>query len=148
MDSQNERSPAVHIDNDWHHWCDEWSIRADTIYLNHGSFGPPPRKVQECQRSWQQKMASQPMDFFARHYEPAWLASRKRLAQFVGTSPDNLVFVENSTAAMNVVANTFPIRRQDEVLLTDHEYGAVLRIWQRACESAGAAEPQIAMIPT
>ena len=147
MNGQNEGSPAVHNDDDWRHWCDEWSIRADTIYLNHGSFGPPPRRVQECQRSWQQQIASQPMNFFVRHYEPAWLESRKRLAQFVGTSPDNLVFVENSTAAMNAVANSFPMGRRDEVLLTDHEYGAVLRIWQRACESAGAAEPRIATIP-
>jgi isopenicillin-N epimerase len=87
------------------------------------------------------------MDFFVRNYEPAWLAARKRLAEFVGTSPDNIAFVENSTVAMNTVANSFPLRRDDEVLLTDHEYGAVMRIWQRACRSAGA-EMRIARLPT
>jgi len=147
MDNQNQESPSVRNDDHWRPWREQWSIRPDTIYLNHGSFGPPPRDVQECQRSWQQQLASQPMDFFVRHYEPAWLASRKRLAEFVGTSPDNLVFVENSTAAMNVVANTLQLRAQDEVLLTDHEYGAVARIWQRACESAAAAKPRIAQLP-
>ena len=49
---------------------------------------------------------------------------------------------------MNVVANSFALGSQDEVLLTDHEYGAVLRIWQRACRAAGAAEPIIASLPT
>ena len=48
---------------------------------------------------------------------------------------------------MNTVANSFPLRHQDEVLLTDHEYGGVLRIWQRACQSAAAKEPQIAHLP-
>jgi isopenicillin-N epimerase len=92
-------------------------------------------------------MASQPMDFFVRDYEPAWLAARNRLGDFVGTRPENLVFAENATAAMNTVANSFPLRHQDDVLLTDHENGAVLRIWQRACQSAAANEPQIAQLP-
>ena len=39
---------------------------------------------------------------------------------------------------MNIVADSFPLAAGDEVLLTDHEYGAVQRIWQRACEKAGA----------
>jgi isopenicillin-N epimerase len=48
---------------------------------------------------------------------------------------------------MNVVANSFALHPGDEVLLTDHEYGAVLRIWQRACEAAGIAAPRIATLP-
>lgn len=114
-------------------WRDLWEIRADTTYLNHGSFGPTPKLVKECQLRWQQQLAEQPMDFFVRQYEPAWLAARRRLATFLDTSPEHLVFVENATAAMNIVANTFLLNRGDEVLLTDHEYGAVAGIWQRAC---------------
>jgi isopenicillin-N epimerase len=87
------------------------------------------------------------MDFYVRQFEPAWLESRKRLAAFLGTAPENLVFVENSTAGMNVVAATVPLHAGDEVLLTDHEYGAVQRIWRRACQTAGAAEPVIAPLP-
>jgi isopenicillin-N epimerase len=103
--------------------------------------------VRECQLEWQQRMVSQPMDFYLRQFEPAWLESRTRLAEFIGTSADNLAFVENATAGMNVVAATFPLRRHDEVLLTDHEYGAVQRIWRRACQTAGAAEPVVARLP-
>jgi isopenicillin-N epimerase len=134
-------------DNDWRRWRDEWGIRSDTIYLNHGSFGPTPLAVRECQRGWQDRLASQPMDFFLGTYEPAWVEARKRLAEFVGAQSNNIVFTENSTAAMNVVASSFTLRSQDEVLLTDHEYGAVIRIWQRACREAGAAEPRFATLP-
>jgi len=137
----------LNADADWRHWRDEWGIRPDTIYLNHGSFGPTPLAVRDCQREWQDRLASQPMDFYLDTYEPAWLDARKRLADFVGTLPSNLVFTENSTAAMNVVANSFTLRPADEVLLTDHEYGAVIRIWQRACREAGAAEPRFAPLP-
>ena len=33
------------------------------------------------------------------------------------------------------------------MLLTDHEYGAVKRIWERACRRGGAAPPRIATLP-
>jgi isopenicillin-N epimerase len=87
------------------------------------------------------------MEFFNRTYEPAWMSARERLARFVGTASENLMFVENATAGMNAVANSFPLHSEDEVLFTDHEYGAVLRIWQRACRAAGANEPRIAPLP-
>lgn len=129
------------------YWREQWRLRPDTIYLNHGSFGPPPQPVVEVRRRWQAALDEQPMDFFVRQYEPAWLESRRRLGQFIGTRDENLVFVENATHAMNVVADSFPLGPDDEVLLNDHEYGAVIRIWQRRCAEVGAAPPKIAALP-
>lgn len=115
-----------------------WKIRPDTIYLNHGSFGPPPVVVQQARREWQLKLDEQPMDFFVRQLEPTWFAVRERLAKFVGTAAANLIFVDNATVGMNIVADSFPLAAGDEVLLTNHEYGAVERIWDRACNLAAA----------
>jgi isopenicillin-N epimerase len=128
-------------------WSASWSLRADSTYLNHGSFGPPPAPVRAAQREWKRQLDEQPMDFFVRQFPSAWAEARDRLATFVGTAPDNLVFVENATVAMNVVADSFRLRPGDEVLLNDHEYHAVVRIWQRACRRAGAAEPRVLSLP-
>jgi isopenicillin-N epimerase len=122
-----------------------WSIRQDTTYLNHGSFGPPPDVVRAARRAWQDKLESQPMDFFVRELEPAWLAARETLAQFVGAQAGSLVFVENATVGMNIAADSFPLAAGDEVLLTDHEYGAVQRIWERACQRAGATAKTVVL---
>lgn len=48
---------------------------------------------------------------------------------------------------MNVVANSFPLQRGDEVLLNDHEYGAVRRIWERACRQVEGARLVTASLP-
>jgi isopenicillin-N epimerase len=128
----------VQDDAAWAGWKGEWDLRPDTIYLNHGSFGPPPRAVRCARQAWQDALDQQPMDFFLRQFEPAWRQARQRLAEFVGTSAGNLIFVENATTAMNLVAEALPLSEGDEVLLTDHEYGAVQRIWQRACLRQGA----------
>src|SRR6185295_9665308 len=119
---------------------------ADTIYLNHGSFGPPPIAVQEARRGWLKQLDEQRMDFLNRRLEPAWRAAREMLARFIGTSAGNLIFVENATVGMNVVADSFTLSAGDEVLLTDHEYGAVKRIWDRACQRAGA-EARTVVLP-
>ena len=125
-------------DSAWAPLARHWNIRPDTTYLNHGSFGPPPAAVREARRHWIETFEQQPMDAFVRQLEPAWIAARDKLAAFVGTGGANLIFVENATVGMNIVADSFPLAAGDEVLLTDHEYGAVQRIWQRACTKAGA----------
>jgi len=91
-------------------------------------------------------MESQPMDYFVRKFEPAWLEARAALAKLLQADPDNLTLVENATVAMNIVAHSFPLQAGDEVVLTDHEYGAVLRTWQRVCHRVGA-KVAIAEIP-
>jgi len=116
----------------------EWNLRPGMVYLNHGSFGPPPRGVREARQRWQEAIDSQPMDFFVRQFEPAWRAARDAVAAFVGAAAGDLIFAENATVGMNVVADSYPLAAGDEVLLTDHEYGAVQRMWRRACEKVGA----------
>lgn len=112
---------------------DAWSIPDDVCYLNHGSFGPTPRVVQAVREEWSRQVAAQPMQFFVRELDGALDAAAKRLGEFVGADPQDLVFVENATAAMNIVANSLPLEPDDEVLVNDHEYGAVRRTWMYAC---------------
>lgn len=131
----------------WLPWRGQWKLREDTTYLNHGSFGPPPEPVRRARLAWQEQLDRQPMDFYVRVLEPALREAREKLARCVGTSGENLVFVENATFGMNVVAESFALAPDDEVLLTDHEYGAVRRIWERACRRAGASPPRIASLP-
>jgi len=130
---------AVFDRNEAAHWRSQWDLAPGVSYLNHGSFGPPPRPVQAARRVWQERLDAQPMDFFVRQYEPAWLQARRRLAGLLGAAEGNLVFAENATAAMNVLAHSVALRPGDEVLLTDHEYGAVQRIWRRAVDQVPGA---------
>jgi len=140
-------SLAPDDDSAWEEIRSDWRLRDDTVYLNHGSFGPPPEPVRAARRAWLEQLDGQPMDFFVRQLEPALRGARARLATFVGTSADNLVFAENATYGMNVVAQSFGLQPGDEVLLTDHEYGAVTRIWQRASRRAGTVPPRVGRLP-
>lgn len=87
------------------------------------------------------------MDFYLRQMEKGLLDARQALANFIGTTAPNLAFVDNATYGMNVVANSFELQVGDEVLLNDHEYGAVFRIWQQACDAAGAKLVMVKLPP-
>ncbi|MDA7902753.1 aminotransferase class V-fold PLP-dependent enzyme [Mariniblastus sp.] len=125
-------------DRDWSDLAANWKLRSDTIYLNHGSFGLQPNLVRYNRRSWIDRLDEQPMDFYLRQMESALFEARTSIAEFIGTNPANLVLIDNATYAMNIVANSFSLNPGDEVLINDHEYGAVHRIWQRACDRSGA----------
>ncbi len=128
----------IDVDDDWQDLAALFAIRDDTIYLNHGSFGIAPRPVREARRRYIDRLDCQPMDFYVRELEPLLANALARLGQLTGTAAHNLVFAENATFAMNIVADSFPLSPGDEVLTNNHEYGAVHRIWNRATGRVGA----------
>jgi isopenicillin-N epimerase len=70
--------------------------------------------------------------------EPAINQARSKLSAFLGTTRENLVFVDNATYGMNVVLQSLQLKPDDEVLVNNHEYGAVKRICERRCQQTGA----------
>ena len=116
----------------------EWSFSEGVTYLNHGSFGPSPRSVREARHAWTEKLERQPMDFYLRQMEAELDNAALKLGQFIGADGNDLLFCDNATVAMNIVAESVALQPGDEVLFTDQEYGAVLRIWRRRCERSQA----------
>lgn len=115
------------------------------IFLNHGSFGACPAEVLEVQHAWQREMERNPVEFLARRSAALLGEARGRLAAFVGCRPDDLVFLTNATTAVNTVARSLELTAGDEVLTTDHEYGACDAAWEWACRRAGARYRRVAV---
>lgn len=109
------------------------------IYLNHGSFGATPRPVFETYQAFQRELESQPVEFLGRRSASLMAESRQKLAEYLGVKQDDLVFFPNPTHAVNMVARNLLHRLSpgDEILATDHEYGALDRTWRFLCNRAG-----------
>jgi isopenicillin-N epimerase len=126
-----------------------FNLDPDIHFLNHGSFGACPRPVFEAYQGWQRGLERQPVEFLGRRVDGLLAESRAALAVFLGADADDIVYFPNPTTALNMVARSLAnpslaarsgaiLRPGDEVLTTDHEYGALDRTWEYVCSLTGA----------
>lgn len=120
------------------HIRDEFLLRDDVVFLNHGSFGACPRSVFERYQAWQLELERQPVEFLARRLEGLLAESRAALGAYVNADPDDLVFVQNATAGVNLAAWALDLQAGDEILSTSLEYGALDLAWEHVCRHAPA----------
>jgi isopenicillin-N epimerase len=108
-------------------------------FLNHGSFGACPKPVFAEYQRWQLEMERQPVHFVQHRLHPELLKARAALGAFINAPAENLVFVDNATWGVNVIARSFDFKPGDELLTTDHEYGACDMTWEWQLRKQGAA---------
>ncbi len=106
-------------------------------FLNHGSFGATPKPVFKEYQRWQRELELQPVEFLGRRYTDLMYASREALANYLSTRAENLVYVQNATIGLNIVARSLELKAGDEVLSTNHEYGALDRTWRFLSKERG-----------
>ena len=128
---------------------DQWCLDPEIIYLNHGTVGATPKRVLAKQQAIRDEIERQPSQFLLRELtsivvgmprsEPPRLrAAAAEVAPFVGAKSEDFVFVENATTGINAVLRSLDLREGDEVLVTDHVYGAVAKIAAFVARRRGA----------
>lgn len=117
---------------------DLFLLDPDLVFLNHGSFGACPAEVFAVYQHWQRELESNPVAFLGRRSAALLHEARSVLAAYLGAVAADLVFAPNATTAVNIVARSLDLQPGDEVLATDHEYGACDATWQRVCTERGA----------
>lgn len=115
-----------------------FNLDPEVTFLNHGSFGACPKPVFERWQSWQAEMERQPVEFIGRRQEGLLDTARLALAEYVACDADDLTFVTNTTAAINIIARSMDLQAGDEILTTNLEYGALDYTWEYLCGKVGA----------
>jgi isopenicillin-N epimerase len=113
-------------------------LNPKVVFLNHGSFGACPKPVFETYQRWQAELERQPVEFLGRRAEDLMAEARATLARYLGSDVDEVVYFPNPTTALNMVARSMDLQAGDEILSTDHEYGAMERTWRFLCRKRGA----------
>jgi len=116
-------------------------------FINHGSFGAAPIEVLDAAAAWRDRMEANPDHFLRDVLPPVLRNAAGELARFVGADGEDLVFVENATAAINAVLRSLDFKPGDEILINSQSYGAVRQAVRYVCERSGAnaVEPRIAI---
>ncbi len=125
----------------------EFLLDPGVVFLNHGSFGACPRPVFEAYQAWQREMERQPVEFLGRRFGALMAEARGRLAGYLGVRAGDLVYVPNATTGVNIVARSLArhLAPGDEVVTTDHEYGACDRAWRSVCHHRDAVYRRVSI---
>jgi isopenicillin-N epimerase len=129
----------------WQQHRRQMMLDPEIINLNTGSFGPLSYPVFQCATELRRHLAAEPMDFILRKTPGLLWEARCRLAEFLGGRPERLVFTANVTTAVNLVASSLQLAAPGEILLTDHEYGAMHWCWERATQRLGLTLRTVAL---
>ena len=115
-----------------------FSLDPSVSHLNHGSFGAVPIAVQRTQQRLRDEMEANPLRFFTQGLVDRIAHARRHLAAFLGADPDGTTLVGNATTGAAVVLQSLALRPGDEIVTTDHGYGAVALSIARECARTGA----------
>lgn len=117
---------------------DLFLLNPEITFLNHGSFGACPKPVFEEYQKFQRMLESEPIQFITKTGPELLDVSKAALAEFLNCNKKDLVYVTNPTTALNIVIQSLKLEEGDEILSTDHEYGALDRTWNFFCKKTRA----------
>jgi isopenicillin-N epimerase len=107
-------------------------------FLNHGSFGACPKPIFEEYQRFQLELENEPVYFIQKKQAGYLKIAKERLAQYIGCNANDFFFTPNPTFAINTIMRSLDLEAGDEILSTNHEYGAMDRIWNFYCKKSGA----------
>ncbi|MDX2135610.1 MAG: aminotransferase class V-fold PLP-dependent enzyme [Saprospiraceae bacterium] len=108
----------------------QFLLDPEVAYLNHGSFGACPKPIFDNFQHWQRELEREPVQFITKTAVKALEDAKHALAPFIGCRPEDFFFTQNPTAAINQIVRSLDLGPGDEVLTTNHEYGAMDRTWR------------------
>jgi len=113
-------------------------LNPDITYLNHGSFGACPKPIFDELIHWQKQLEFEPTKHLAYDIFSLLEKSRKSLSDFIGCHMDDVILSPNPSTALNTVIKSLDLNSDDEILTTNHEYGALDKTWNFICKKTGA----------
>lgn len=107
-------------------------------FLNHGSFGACPKPVFDEYQRLQLELENEPVYFIQKKAAVYLKKAKEKLSKYIGCQPEDFFFTPNPTVAINTVMRSLNLQPGDEILSTNHEYGAMDRTWAYFCKKTGA----------
>ena len=84
------------------------------------------------------ELENEPVYFIQKKSAVCLKTARESLAKFVGCNAQDLFFTPNPTFAVNTIMRSLKLQAGDEILTTNHEYGAMDRTWHFYCKKSGS----------
>ena len=116
-------------------------LKKDIIYFDNACMSLRPKQVVEKINEYYNEYpacSGRSGHRLGRRVEHEVIAARKKIAKFLNAKKDNeVIFTRNTTEAINIVANSFGLKKGDTVILSDKEHNSNLVPWLVLKKKAG-----------
>jgi selenocysteine lyase/cysteine desulfurase len=104
----------------------KFPVTARYAYLNHAATAPLPEPVREAIDTY---LGDRVVWRDGEAYETLSDDLRLGLAQLVNATPDEIAFVQNTSAGLNLIAHALPLEPGDNVIFCDMEFPSNVYPW-------------------
>eukprot|EP00729_Bicosta_minor_P023363 gene23363-20412_t len=118
--------------------------------FNHGSYGCMPNDVREHFFGLEKQVELNPDQWFRTDYRPLQNTNKARVAKYVGSNDEDIVFVENASGGVNAFLRSFgrTLNAGDKVLHLSTVYGMVRQVINLVVEEEAVTTVEVALSVT
>ena len=109
----------------WGQVADQFLLRDGVIYMNSGTRGISPMSVHEAQIQAVEAVNSDPAMCWSTYFFSGMDKIRQDMADFVGAEVEEIAFTNSTTDGMGLGFMGLDLKRGDEILTTNYDYGWV-----------------------
>ena len=109
----------------WGNVADQFMLRDGVIYMNSGTRGISPMSVHEAQIDAVESVNSDPNMCWSTYFFDGMDDIRRKMADFVGAEVEEIAFTNSTTDGMGLGFMGLDLKRGDEILTTNYDYGWV-----------------------
>lgn len=109
---------------------EQFLLEDGITFLNNGSYGAPPRVVYDAAETFRRRCEMQPVRYMQRELPGLLRAAADALGPVLNVPGSEIGIVDNATSAANAVLRDLKFSPGDELLTTNHAYGAIRKTLQ------------------
>lgn len=134
-------SKSTQTTRNWAQFRQQMPVSEKWAYFDHAAIGPIPQVARDTIAKWAQEAAIDGDVCW-----PAWKEQQEVLrsltARIINSAADEIALVPNTTVGINLVAEGFPWKPGDNVVLPEHEFPSNLYPW-KSLEPRGVEVRQV-----
>jgi selenocysteine lyase/cysteine desulfurase len=106
----------------------EFPVTRNWVYLDHAAVAPLPRRAGDMLRSWTSEQEENGVVHWPR-WEEKLEVIRERIARLLNSDREEIAFITNTTCGIGLIAEGFPWREGDSVVIPAEEYPSNIYPW-------------------
>lgn len=115
----------------WHQIQQAYTVNANVVNLNNGGVCPQPKVVQEAVEHYNRLSNEAPSYYMWRVLDMGREPLRKKLAELLGASPDEVAINRNSSEGLETIIFGLRLQAGDEVVLTKQDYPNMINAYKQ-----------------